>query len=346
MATSTTSGGNRVRGLDGSRALAVGLVVAAHATSHLDGGGVGVCVFFVLSGYLITGLLTKESLQTGSIHLLMFYARRALRLWPALLVMLAVTILLGAPASSALIAGTYTTDLFNSFGHGAHPYDHTWSLAVEEQFYLLWPLLLPLALRAPRRAALALTAGVVASVLGCWVWTLHSLHSSDAIGLGVFNPLWQAHGLLIGCILALVGDRFRFARPGAVAVIGGLVVVASAVGASQTVSHHWAVWWNLMVELDTMAVIIALRELSTGPFTWGPVVWMGQRSYAIYLWHLPLIRLAHEHNLPHAAALAVACAFAAAELSFRVVEAPFLRLKERLHPTAAGPPVDAVPPTK
>jgi peptidoglycan/LPS O-acetylase OafA/YrhL len=314
----------------------VGLVLADHAVHNFAGGGVGVAVFFVLSGYLITSLLAREHIRSGSVHLRLFYARRALRLWPALLAMLVVTVALGASLRSAAIAGTYLTDIGNVFGRAATPYGHTWSLGVEEQFYLLWPLLLPFALRDRKRASwVLLTAGLL-SIFGCWAWTLHSLHATGTIGLGVFNPVWQGHGLIIGCILALVGNSLEVRRPAGVALISGALIVVVAVLASVTVDRHWAVWWNLVTELLAAAAIIALRQGRAGVFASSPVVWMGQRSYAIYLWHLPLITLLASDGVWHATLVALAASFALAELSARFIEAPFLRLKDRMHPPEPG----------
>jgi peptidoglycan/LPS O-acetylase OafA/YrhL len=331
-------GTRRLAGLDGMRALAVTLVVVDHATPHFAGGGIGVCMFFVLSGYLITTVLAREQAKTGSIHLRLFYVRRALRLWPALLVMLVVTVALGAPISSAAIAGTYLTDISSIFGHGAEPYLHTWSLGVEEQFYLLWPLLLPLALRRTRAGVWALLACAALSLVGCWLWTLHILHTTGVIGIGVFNPLWQGHGLLIGCALALAGRKIHAAAPAATAAVAGVLTIGVAVAASITVNRHWATWWNLASELVAVVLIVALRDARTGVFTWRISSWLGRRSYAIYLWHLPLVRLFQLHRIEHGEVLALVATLAAAELSARFVEAPFLRMKERLHPRDATPP--------
>jgi peptidoglycan/LPS O-acetylase OafA/YrhL len=328
----------RLAGLDGMRALAVSLVVVAHATPHFAGGGIGVCMFFVLSGYLITSLLAREQEKTGSIHLRLFYVRRALRLWPALLVMLAVTVALGAPISSAAIAATYLTDISSIFGHGAEPYLHTWSLGVEEQFYVLWPLLLPLALRRTRAGVWALLVCATLSLIGCWLWTLHSLHTTGVIGIGVFNPLWQGHGLLIGCALALAGHRIRAARPEATAAAAGVLTIGIAVAASITVNRHWATWWDLLSELLAVMLIVALRDARKGVFTSRVSSWLGRRSYAIYLWQLPLVRLLQLHRVEHGEVLALIGTLAAAELSARFVEAPFLRIKDRLHPSEATAP--------
>ncbi len=322
----------RMVGLDGLRALAIGLVLVDHLWSgHFDGGGIGVVIFFVLSGYLITSLLTREKAREGRIGLGAFYLRRALRLWPALIAMLLGTIALGASARSALVAGTYLTDLANISGRLVLPYGHTWSLAVEEQFYLVWPLCLLAILALPARSRNGvLLAGILLSIAGCATWTILSLRNTGTIGLGIFSPLWQGHGLLLGCLLALVGQSWHVRRPGVVVLGASAIQLVIAVVASVLVARHLALLWNVAAELVAMLMIVCLRSLETGPYTWRPVVWMGQRSYAIYLWHLPLIILFGLHGWWHAAVLGVAASFVLAEISGRFVEAPFLRLKDRL----------------
>jgi len=337
----------RIAQLDGLRALAVGLVVVNHCVSWFPGGGIGVDVFFVLSGFLITSLLVDETERYGRIGRLRFYARRGLRLYPALLAMLLVTsLLLSVGLKQVLLAGTYTSDLALAWGNESMgPYIHTWSLALEEQFYLLWPLLLPFVLRLRVRWAVGLLVSLaIASAVAAQARVGHMLTPAGDVGFGVFNPFWQAHGLLIGCALALV-LRHRRDWPGVVpAAWGGLAVcIAVAIAASATVDQHWAAIWNLIAEFAA-ALLIAGLVVSAGSlsrvFAWTPVVWIGARSYAIYLWHLPLILYAEQHlDRPLAPIVGAAAGVVAAAISWRVVELPFLRLKDRFAPHAP----DAVP---
>ena len=335
--------GAHIAGLDGLRALAVALVVIDHATNRFPGGGVGVAVFFVLSGYLITSLLIRERDWSDRIHLGMFYARRALRLWPALLVMLAVCVILGAEPSAAAISALYLTDIVSIVGRAVTPFGHTWSLGVEEQFYLVWPLLL-IFIGARRKVALvALAFATLGSIVGCALWTAYSLEATGEVGLGIFNPAWQAHGLLFGCVLALAGGSLRLAKADAWAGIAGLAVVGIAVGATITVQLHAALWWNVVAELVAVVAIVALRSEGGGPFVWRPVVWLGERSYAVYLWHMPLIILIAARGVPLAAGVAVLLSLLAVERSARYVEAPFLRMKSRLHPVRGISAREGVP---
>ena len=340
----------RISQLDGLRALAVSLVVIDHSVPWFAGGGVGVNIFFVLSGYLITSLLLSEREKTGGIRLGMFYTRRALRLYPALVAMLVVTMIIGGVAlKSVLIAGTYTTNLFMTFAlNSVAPYGHTWSLALEEQFYLLWPLLLPLFVRAGRQASVTiLTILAIASAVWAQLAVNTVINGNGVITVAVFNPLWQAHGLLIGCALAFV-IRHRSVPKARILVNVGLVVcVVVAVAASITVGRHWAAGWNLVSEFAAAAAIAGMRDYAAGLarlLTLRPVVWVGERSYAIYLWHLPLITFAIERGYGRKGILAAwALTALAAAVSWRLVEQPCLRLKERFEPTRQARPVRHVP---
>jgi peptidoglycan/LPS O-acetylase OafA/YrhL len=354
-------GKGRVVSLDGLRALAILLVLLDHSLTNFEGGGIGVSVFFVLSGFLITTLLVRERERTGNVSLRLFYSRRALRLYPALLVMLAVTIVLGCSAKMGLIAATYTTDIYNAVtSNSTGPYQHTWSLSLEEQFYLLWPLLLaPLALRYRRHAVPILLVAAFGSTAFAWFGTQAMVARDGTITSAVFNPLWQAHGLLIGCALALWRPRAKVRRPNEMILAGSAAILVIAVLASVTVDRDWAAGWNLLSELAAAAVIAGmvagepLRGLSR-IYETGAAVWIGARSYGIYLWHLPLIYLVALHGLapPNvssllgAAVIGVPLAFVAAAISYRWVEAPFLRIKDRMHqtaPTAPEVPAPEVP---
>jgi peptidoglycan/LPS O-acetylase OafA/YrhL len=341
----------RLANLDGLRALAVLLVLVTHSTTRLPFGGIGVTVFFVLSGYLITTLLIREREATGRISLRLFYLRRANRLYPALVTMLLVTVALGAPVGSAVIAGTYTTNLFNSFGVGNFPYGHTWSLAMEEQFYLLWPILLPVVLRGGRRARVLL-AGLAAVSAGAG-WAFAAL-TNGAGGAYALNPLLRAQGPIAGCLVALYLHRRRIPlrRPGLLAGVGLALVASSAAVSLVGMGHPAAFGWNSVTPLIGAAGLIAglvcggasgiSRVLSTGP-----AVWIGTRSYAIYLWHYPLIELgkARGLSLSVAALIGVSASFALSEISYRWVERPFLRLNRRLRPwpSSADRPMVVMP---
>jgi peptidoglycan/LPS O-acetylase OafA/YrhL len=335
----------RIPQLDGLRALAVGLVVLDHCVSWFPGGGIGVGIFFVLSGFLITSLLADETTRTGKIGRARFYTRRALRLYPALVAVLLITpLLIHVDLASLLIVGTYTSNLSMAFAHrGVAIYGHTWSLALEEQFYLLWPLFLPLFLRMRLRTAVGVLVGLaLASAAVAQIRVGSVLQPDGSVGIGVFNPFWQAHGLIIGCSLALLlRQRSVWPAPRMMAAVGLVVCLAVAAAASATVDNHWGAVWNLVAELAAAMLILGLVASPGGvsrAFAWAPVVWVGARSYAIYLWHLPLIVIiADTHGGGTARKLAaVAATVVAAAISWRLVETPFLKLKERFSSHGAG----------
>jgi peptidoglycan/LPS O-acetylase OafA/YrhL len=190
----------------------------------------------------------------------------------------------------------------------------------------------------------AIGAAALASAGAAWI--LGGLAAEHGgLGLHAFNPLLQAHGLLIGCLLALLLRRHQVTRHGTL-VAAGLAILVAALAVGRIESHHpWALGWNVLSPEITAALLIA-GLATTSPrglgklFALRPVVWIGTRSYAIYLWHLPLIVLAERYGLHgHRAPLvAVPLAFLAAEVSYRWVEAPFLRLKDRMHPAAPAAP--------
>ncbi|WP_198517629.1 acyltransferase family protein [Microbacterium lacus] len=226
--------------LDGLRAIAVALVLVYHFITPIPfAGQVGVDVFFVLSGYLITSILLAEHEHLGRIRLKLFFARRAIRLYPPLLLVIAVMLVFGlllAPSIPKFLAETgfaltYTTPIVLEFANGASVmWRHTWSLGVEEIFYLVWPLLLLLLLRA--RPGLQWKAGAVLGVgLAMAVTQVILMLDGDRMSI-----LLRSGGLLFGCAVALClrqsGRRYAAAWGWA-----GLAAIAFGVAAS-TILHN------------------------------------------------------------------------------------------------------------
>jgi peptidoglycan/LPS O-acetylase OafA/YrhL len=325
--------------LDGVRALAIGLVVLAHALGPtLDAlGGLGVVVFFVLSGFLITALLLDER-ETGRVDLRRFYARRALRLFPALVCLLAVAAALpwyfpsdralSAPQAVAAavlyVANWVTGDL----GY----LSHTWSLAVEEQFYLVWPVVL-LAL-ARRRAAFRI--GLLIGVL-LVVRTVVDL----ALPGVPHATVSHADQLLIGALLAVLW-RTGQASPGAAVTWCCLaafpmtfLVVRDAGQLRTNVGYTVCAAATGVLIAHLLARDGLLRQAFTAP----AAVLVGRVSYGIYLYHWPIFRglrhvfVTHGWTSPAAHGIRIALALtvtaAAVALSWRFVERPALRLKRR-----------------
>jgi len=346
--------------VEGLRAVAVLAVVLYHADLGPTGGGyVGVDVFLVVSGFLITGLLRRELTATGRIDLAAFYARRARRLLPAAALVLASTVLVSAWVLSPLQAGRVAGDARAAALYAlnlrlaaqqadylaAHdqpsPLLHFWSLGVEEQYYLLWPALLLLVVRLarPRRQdrALALTAAVVsaASLAAC----LHL--TAVAQPWAFFSLPARAWELGLGALVAVVAHRSGPPPRAAATALGwlGLLAVVLAVvmlGGTTAFPGPWA----LLPVAGTAAVLLAGGRGGVGRLLGTPPARLvGRLSYSWYLWHWPVLVLAPEvleRPLTAAERLgAVLGAAVAAALTTRLVEDP-LRFSVRARRPRTG----------
>jgi len=328
--------------IEGLRGIAVATVLLYHAGFGFSGGYVGVDVFFVLSGFLITRLLVRERTTTGRISLAAFYARRARRLLPAATLVLLVVVLAAHVLLNPLRAHDTAVDarwaaLFAANVHFARVgtdylassaapslLQHWWSLAIEEQFYLVWPGLFAAAWALWRRVSAAVL--VVCSAV---------LVASFAIGLWLTdsNPVWayfapwsRAWELAAGGLCALVWV-WRERLPGA-AVVGwlGLVVVGAA-ALMYDGSTPFPGVAALAPVLGTLAVILSIGAAGSPGrlLSVAPVQWVGGRSYGIYLWHWPLLVLLAERYertsaVWRAGALGLSVVLAA--LTYVVVENP------------------------
>ena len=353
--------------LDGVRAVAIVAVIAFHAPwPHSGGGYLGVDVFFALSGFLITSLLVDERAERGRIDLRAFWVRRALRLLPALVVML---IGVGAYAAirpdatsvaevsdgfvrDALATLFYVENWVVALSHSYHPYllSHTWSLSVEEQFYVLWPPALVLLLSRVRwrTVALVTAAGIVAST-ALRIALSRSRGITPRITFGLDT---RVSALLLGCLLALLLARRRGAARsterfvgalGALGVVGMAVLVWLVVGSRYGAESIGAHPSRVMQEAYTFAPLAACAVIASvvlAPTTrlartlsLRPVVWLGRISYGLYLWHWPVdVVLAPSGSEPPTVGLQVARVFVTVALaagSYYVVERRFLALKTR-----------------
>jgi len=345
-------------GLDGLRAIAVLAVIAFHEQfSWAPGGLLGVALFFTLSGYLITDLLLSRWLATGRAQLANFWARRARRLLPALFVMLAivtawVTLLdrarLADLRGAVGAAATYSSNWYlivqgeSYFSRFAppQPLDHLWSLAVEEQFYLIWPWLLLAGLYFIRRRRsagtirwLALPTLALAAGSAVLMWALYQ-PAVDPTRVYEGTDT-RACGLLIGAALAMVwssGTAGRASRttsrildvPAALG-LGVIAVMIWRVGQYSTFLYHGGL---VVLGIATAAVLAAAAcpgSLVGAALSWRPLRWIGVRSYGIYLWHYPVIVLTTPANGTEdlaRAAWQIAASIAIAALSWRFVEEP------------------------
>lgn len=332
-------------GLDGLRTLTVGAVILNHAKfPWARGGGLGVDLFFVLSGFLITALLIEEHQRDGRVDLRAFWLRRYRRLAPALAMMLVVVVLvpmmIGGPGPSArglVAAATWTMNLWRSIlGVGFGPIGHLWSLGIEEQFYLLWPVLLPLALRRFGRGR---TAAFVAAGVGASVLLMGATADVTAPDRAYYGTDTRAFGILLGCLLAFSWrperarvDIGRAAR-GLVDVVGALALVALLWQfANRSEFDPWTYPSGmLLVDACTLVLLVAATHpaSTTSRRLGAPLLAaLGRRSYSLYLWHWPVIvftRPGVDWGLSGAVGLIARLVLigALAELSYRFVEQPF-----------------------
>ena len=308
--------------IQGLRAVAVVLVVLAHTgVPYVSGGYIGVDVFFVVSGFLITQILLREASLTGSVSLVRFYARRARRILPASTLVLIVTSAVAALTLSATRAQEVVEDVLWSsvFAANIHfarldtdyfamdraisPAQHYWSLAVEEQFYLVLPLLVLVVvvtgrrmLAAGRRFSGRWVTGVIVGLLSAasLAWAIVDTPVSPATAyFSSFTRGWElGAGVLLALVVPRLADLGR--RPRVVLGAGGLaaILVAAVAYDEGTLFPGYAA---LLPVLGSVAVLAAgVEEDGQGVarvLTWRPVTWIGDLSYSIYLWHWPALVL-------------------------------------------------------
>lgn len=357
--TSSASSGNqrrRVPALDGMRGLAVVAVIAYHLNpSWLPGGYLGVDIFFVISGFLITGLLL-DVLRPGVgpwPALRDFWARRARRLLPALVVMIAIVAIaasLGAPDAVPGLRSTVPASLlfvanwdllfqhqsyFQSLGRPPL-LQHLWSLGVEEQFYLAWPWLVLIISRASRRPARALCGlAALGAVASAGLMAALYVPGHDASNV-YYNTFTHASGLLAGSAAACYvrAHPGRYGRWTArsrtwTGLVGaaGLLTLNALLGDSGTFTYRGGIF--LASAVGAVVVLVALRP---GPLSRGlgarPLRYLGTRSYSLYLWHWPIICMTRpDVDLPISGvqllALRLALILAAGEASYSLIEQPF-----------------------
>jgi peptidoglycan/LPS O-acetylase OafA/YrhL len=342
-------------GIDALRAIAVLAVFLYHAgVGWIPGGFLGVDVFFVISGYLITSLLLSERRRTGRVRLGQFWLQRARRLLPAVGVLIAVTMIVAAIvepdrltelrgdaiSSLAYIANWHfifeQQSYFDQFQRPSL-FRHLWSLSVEEQFYLFWPLAFAggMSLLGRKRLAAGVLAGAAASLVLMWVL----FDPSDASRV-YYGTETHAAGLLIGVALALVWAPWQLRRAtpgrwcGPVLDAGGVIALAYLVLSFLRVHdydlglYHDGYLWIALASAAVIAVFAHPAARLGGLVARPPLVWLGLRSYSFYLWHWPVLALTRpglDVSLPRGILipLQLLAVLTLADLSYRFVELPF-----------------------
>jgi len=338
----------RIPSLDGIRAVAIGLVLLAHlggkrgfplsayAAEFFGTGNLGVRIFFVLSGFLITGLLLREIEQTGTVRLRTFYLRRVLRIFPAYYVYLAATALAAAVGWEALRPG----DLLHSFTytenyHADHAWavGHAWSLSVEEQFYMLWPAVLVLAGRA-RGLRVALAVVCLVPFIRVAEWYSPATHANVGYTFETVADSLASGALLAGYRAQLWSMRWYRAllTPRWIAAVAVLVLIVAAQDRPRVQSLVGMTMMNMGIALIVdyfvrMPAGAMGRILNTAAMRR-----VGVLSYSIYLWQQPFLDAARRNwwtTFPISVLMIAGCAAA----SYYLVEAPALAARRRLEPT-------------
>ncbi len=326
--------------IDGLRAIAVLSVVGFHAFPNWIGGGfIGVDIFFVISGYLISGIIFSN-LEQGSFSYSEFYARRIKRIFPALFLVLCASFTFGW---FILLAGEFRqlgkhiaagAGFFSNFvlwqeagyfdsAASTKPLLHLWSLGIEEQFYIVWPLLLGLVWKR-KHNFLAITLFVAATSFAVNVYTISSNDTA-----AFYSPLSRFWELMVGGILAystLHNHRYLAKNPNQRSIIGLLLIVVGILLVNK--NREFPGWWALLPTMGAFLVI------SAGANTWlnryllsnRVLVWCGLISYPLYLWHWPLLSFAHilegECISSEIRIAAVVTSIILAWLTYRLIEKP------------------------
>lgn len=349
----------RINGLDGLRAIALIAVVLSHLPvltrgaaaagdvhSHwiFKGGFLGVSLFFTLSGYFITTQLLERVESTGRISLKEFYVNRATRLWPALAVMLAayasVVAMEGSPVTS-LAAMYRSIALWIVNWHGSLGWSgfdgrlgHLWSLSVEEQFYVVWPLIFVILMKINRRIAVT---GIALLCVMIAFWRARG-HATGVFPLVLLSRTdFCLDAVLAGCFVALLGARRRgpFAGTRRSGVLGSIIVAGILLSVGPYTP--WVYMGGLSVfTLGAALLIIAVIDVDFGRSVLAnrQLRAIGRCSYGAYLWHLPIFFIVHDHatmlNTQARVAVALGATTILTALSWVLVEKPVLGLRPRI----------------
>lgn len=339
-----------IPGLDGLRGFAILAVLIYHAVSRLlPGGFIGVDLFFVVSGFLITFLLVSEWNSSGNISLTNFYLRRFLRLGPALILFLIVYVggagfLSGNWESTiidaALVLGYISNWVLAAGSAYPHAIAHAWSLSIEEQFYLCWPPILRVLLKGSYwNSVIGLSFILVVQ----WVLRAAMAMKGTPVSQLYYGTFLHSDGLILGCILGLMYTQFpkgeKAHRWISVMVCPALIFVV-AFFCFGKINPLYFVCLSAAVTLSSGILVAGVYERVAGIdqiFSWTPLVWLGKISYGLYLWHYLIFRyLEHRPDVSEFERLVYGSALSlfVAAVSYYGMERKFLMLKDRLRKRA------------
>lgn len=284
--------------LDVLRVIAVALVVAFHSlVPGFRGGWLGVDLFFVLSGFLITRLLLAEHLRTGHLNIGAFWIRRLRRLSPAVFLMLAcylcvLPFLSPYPMEKALrdvaMSMVYVADYQMAYSQNAPHIGHMWSLMIEEKYYLLWPVMLLACLRMGKHTRSFLLLLIGAAMISRW-WTVRT-EPWDVVYYAFHNRLT---GLMIGSAAAILYRQIRVSS-GTMLLIGA-TFLAIAVTFARWGDHQAPRLWMLLAEIGSLVLVLACVENPT-VLSFTRLAPLGKYTYGVYLWHVPIVAFMLERH--------------------------------------------------
>jgi peptidoglycan/LPS O-acetylase OafA/YrhL len=341
-----------IPGLDAVRAIAVTLVLVFHfGLIKADTGPLGVMIFFVLSGFLITAMLLKEYRKTATISLRNFYRRRAFRIFPTFYVCWIISSIVNLLAHSfdwvtAAFSFFYMMDYWRALAPDAMrpavQLGISWSLAIEEKFYLLWPLLLLTLFR--KRLPLVRTVTII--ILGQWIFRailVWGFHLSLAYVYDAFEM--RADALLTGCLLAIMLAKEETRRPFSVvlrwqwlALIPALALVLTAM--YPAINRYWQlIFWTAQ---PPIIAVLLVQFIYWGAKSWricssAPVRFTAHISYALYLYHPLAGQIVYLLHLPHVGYSGAALTLLMSIGSYYLVERPFMRMRDRAGGSHSGP---------
>lgn len=342
--------------LDGMRGFAILAVMLFHAgVPFLNGGFIGVDIFFVLSGFLITSLIINEYDATSRLNLKNFYVRRLLRLGPALLVLLLIFSFLSvvflskdkaqANLVDSLISLFYMSNWARAFS--IHPPDylgHTWSLSIEEQFYILWPPTLLALLRTfDNRWIIAFVAFLIA--MSSWMLRIYLIHFGVSFER-LYNGLdTRADTLMIGCVLGIIlsagllSNRVQLILSKWISMLSPVAILSLIlISLNMTWKNNQLYFWVFFaVEILTATLILHLfinrNSVIHKIFSMRCIVWIGSISYGLYLWHYPIfvamVRL--KFSRLEVITYGFIMTFVVSTLSFYILEKPVLKFKRQYY---------------